>query len=152
MTYSFTSEDKSMVREVWATASDPSLRLKWSEVPLTFSQANHPACVRRPGRYPIVVKPTVRNIHLGPVFIDCRSSINLLFADALDALQILRSSLRPSPTFSRITLGSLAKPLEQIELPVTFGSPNNFKTERVLFDVVDFETAYNAILGRPAMA
>ena len=35
--YSFNVEYKSMVREVWATALDPSPRLKWSEVSLTFS-------------------------------------------------------------------------------------------------------------------
>ena len=47
---------------------------------------------------------------------------------------------------------SAAKPLGQIKLPVTFGSSSNFRTEMVLFDVADFETAYNAILGQPAMA
>ena len=60
--------------------------------------------------------------------------------------------MRPSPPFFGITLGSSAKPLGQIELLVTFGSPDNFKIERVLFDVFDFWIAYNAILGRPAMA
>ena len=89
---------------------------------------------------------TVQNIRLVQVLIDRGSSINLLFADALDALQILRSSLRPCPHFFGITLGSSAKPLGQIELPVTFSSPNNFRTERVLFDVADFGTAYNVIL------
>ena len=37
-------------------------------------------------------------------------------------------------------------------MPVTFSPPKNFRTERVLFDVADFGTAYNAILGRPVMA
>ncbi|XP_062195343.1 uncharacterized protein LOC133898688 [Phragmites australis] len=89
---------------------------------------------------------------MGRVLVDGGSSINLLFTDALDALQIRRSALKPYPTFFRITPGSSAKPLGQIELPVTFGLPNNFRTERVLFDVADFGTAYNAILGRPALA
>ena len=34
-------------------------------------------------------------------------------------------------------------------LPVTFGTSTNFRTELITFDVVDFESAYNAILGRP---
>ncbi|XP_062201777.1 uncharacterized protein LOC133904322 [Phragmites australis] len=140
-----------MVREVWATTSDPSLRLKWSEVPLTFSQADHPTCVQHPSRYPIVVEPTVQNIRLGRVLVDTGSSVNLLFVDTLDALHISRSSLRPSPPFFEITPGTSAKPLGQIELPVTFGSLVNFRTERVLFDVANFGTAYNTILGRPAM-
>ncbi|XP_062186633.1 uncharacterized protein LOC133890188 [Phragmites australis] len=64
----------------------------------------------------------------------------------------LSSALKPSPPFFGITPGSLAKPLGWIELPVTFGSSNNFKTEMVMFDVVDFGTTYNAILGQPALA
>ena len=150
-TYSSNREYKSVVREVWATASDPSPRLKWLEVPLTFSQVDHPVCVRRPGRYPIVVEPTVQNIRLGRVLVDSGSSINLLFADALNTLQIPRSSLKPFPPFFRITPGSSVKPLGQIELPITFSLLDNFWTERVLFDVADFETAYNTILGRPTM-
>ncbi|XP_062181176.1 uncharacterized protein LOC133885468 [Phragmites australis] len=94
----------------------------------------------------------VQNIQLGQVLIDGGCSINLLFADALDALQILRSLLRPSPPFFGITLGSSAKPLGKIELLVTFASLDNFRIGRVLFDVANFGTAYNAILGRPAMA
>ncbi|XP_062197370.1 uncharacterized protein LOC133900285 [Phragmites australis] len=77
--------------------------------------------------------------------------MNLLFTDALDAVQIPRSSLKPSPPFFGITPGSSAKPLGQIELPITFGSLDNFRTERVLFDVADFGTAYNAILERLAI-
>ena len=35
---------------------------------------------------------------------------------------------------------------------MTFGSPDNFRTEMVTFDVPHFEIPYNAILGRPALA
>ncbi|XP_062191230.1 uncharacterized protein LOC133895036 [Phragmites australis] len=94
----------------------------------------------------------VQNILLGHVLVNRGSLINLLFADTLDTLQILRSSLKSSSPFFSITPGSSAKPLGQIELPATFGSPDNFRTERVLFDVADFGTAYNTILERPAMA
>ncbi|XP_062230425.1 uncharacterized protein LOC133928212 [Phragmites australis] len=80
------------------------------------------------------------------------SSINLLFADALDAIQISRSALRTSPPFFGITLGSSIKLLGQIELPVTFGSSNNFRTKRVQFNVADIGTAKNAILELPVMA
>ncbi|XP_062230045.1 uncharacterized protein LOC133927605 [Phragmites australis] len=41
--------------------------------------------------------------------------------------------------------------LGQIELPVTFGVPDNFRIEKLTFDVADFETAYNVILGRPML-
>ena len=42
--------------------------------------------------------------------------------------------------------------LGQIMLPVTFGNPNNFRTEFIKFEVADFESSYHAIFGRPALA
>jgi hypothetical protein len=38
-----------------------------------------------------------------------------------------------------------------ISLPVTFGMAENFRTESVLFDVVEVSLPFNAILGRPAL-
>ena len=70
----------------------------------------------------------------------------------LDALQIPRSMLKPSPPFFGITLGSLAKPLRHVKLLITFGLPTNIRTEKVLFDVANFRIVYNAIMGRPVMA
>jgi hypothetical protein len=34
---------------------------------------------------------------------------------------------------------------------VTFGTQENFRTEYMQFEVADFEMAYNAFLGRPAL-
>jgi hypothetical protein len=40
-----------------------------------------------------------------------------------------------------------------VVLPVTFGETReNYRTEYIKFEVVDFETSYHAILGRPAIA
>ena len=37
-------------------------------------------------------------------------------------------------------------------MPVTLGTQENFRTEKISFEVADFEAAYHAILGRPALA
>ena len=37
-------------------------------------------------------------------------------------------------------------------LPVTFGTPDNYRTELIKFEVADFESSYHAILGLPALA
>ena len=37
-------------------------------------------------------------------------------------------------------------------LPVTFGTPDNYRTELIKFEVADFESSYHAILERPALA
>ena len=43
-------------------------------------------------------------------------------------------------------------PLGKITLPVTFGTPSNYHTEFIKFEVADFDSSYHAILGRPALA
>ena len=37
-------------------------------------------------------------------------------------------------------------------LPVTFGGELNYRTEKIVFDVVELPLMYNGILGRPALA
>ena len=37
-------------------------------------------------------------------------------------------------------------------MPVTFGDPSNFRTENLTFEVVCFDGAYHAVLGRPRYA
>ena len=72
---------------------------------------------------------------------------------ALKEMQIPRSKVKPVKyIFHVIVPGSTAKPIGQLSLPVTFGRPDNFRTEKNPFDVVDFEIAYNGILGNPALA
>jgi hypothetical protein len=43
--------------------------------------------------------------------------------------------------------GKQAKLLGQIDLPITFGNPSNFRTEVLTFEVVGFHGTYHAILG-----
>jgi hypothetical protein len=58
--------------------------------------------------------------------------------------------LRPSTTpFHGVAPGKRVQPLGQINLPVWFGTPDNFRKETLTFEVVGFRDAYHAILGRP---
>jgi hypothetical protein len=54
--------------------------------------------------------------------------------------------------FHGIVSGATATPVGHIVLPVTFGTRENFRTESIQFEVADFETAYNAFLGRAALS
>src|SRR5512142_3069423 len=66
---------------------------------------------------------------------------------------IPRSELMPTDQpFHGITPQSSSRPLGKITLPVTFDQANNFRTEQITFDVAKFDTAYNAIIGRTALA
>ncbi|XP_039787034.1 uncharacterized protein LOC120653341 [Panicum virgatum] len=59
----------------------------------------------------------------------------------------LRASLFP---FYGILPGMKAYPLGNLDLPVTFGSRTNYRTETLTFEVVYWKGAYHAILGCPA--
>jgi hypothetical protein len=59
---------------------------------------------------------------------------------------------RVSP-FYGIIPGNAAIPLGSVVLPVTFGERReNYRTEYIKYEVTDFGTSYQAILGRPAIA
>ena len=61
-----------------------------------------------------------------------------------------RTRIRPTEApFHGVVPGKQAVPLGQIDLPVTFGDPSNYRMESLTFEVVGFHGTYNAILGRP---
>jgi hypothetical protein len=61
--------------------------------------------------------------------------------------------LRPSTTpFRGVAPGKRVQPLGQIDLPVWFGKPANFRKETLTLKVVGFRGANHAILGRPCYA
>ena len=100
-----------------------------------------------------MLDPIVRTVKLNRVLIDGGSRLNILFAKTLDDIKIPRFELKRSRApFHGVIPGTLAIPLGTIRLPVTLGSRENFWTEDISFEVANFEAAYHAILGRPALA
>nr|BAB19768.1 putative gypsy-type retrotransposon RIRE2 [Oryza sativa Japonica Group] len=139
--------------EINAVQPNTPQYLRWSEIAIKFDRSDHPDRVVHPGRYPLVLDPVVRNVKLRRTLIDGGSALNILFAKTLDDMQIPRTELKPSNApFHGVIPGLSATPLGQITLPVTFGTRENSRTKNVCFEVADFETAYHAILGRPALA
>ncbi|KAI4980446.1 hypothetical protein ZWY2020_020931 [Hordeum vulgare] len=140
-------------REVnMATPPSPKF-LKWSQTAITFDQSDHPAHVPTPGRHALVVNPVVEGVRLRKVLMDGGSGLNIMYADTLKGMGIPMSKLSESGMqFHGVVPGRKAKSLGQIALDVVFGSDKNFRKEKLTFEVVDFQSAYHAILGRPAYA
>ncbi|XP_071683385.1 uncharacterized protein [Lolium perenne] len=57
-----------------------------------------------------------------------------------------------SVTFHGIIPGRKAFPIGKVTLPVTFGTPTNYRTEWISFKVVNFRSPYHCVLGRQAFA
>jgi hypothetical protein len=90
---------------------------------------------------------------MSKVFMDGGSGINLIFANTLRAMNLSLTNLAASDTsFHGIVPGKPEIPLGKIGLDVIFGTPENYRRERIEFEVVDWPSQYHAILGRPTFA
>jgi hypothetical protein len=54
--------------------------------------------------------------------------------------------------FYGVVPNKAAYPIGRVCLPVTFGTEENFRTEYLTFEVVEFRSSYHAIFGRPMLA
>ncbi|XP_020195251.1 uncharacterized protein [Aegilops tauschii subsp. strangulata] len=127
--------------------------LKWSQTAITFDQSNHPAQIATPGRQALVVDPVVEGTRLTKVLMDGGSGLNILYVETLKGMGIPMSKLSTSSmSFHGVIPGKKAHSLGQIALDVVFGDSKNYRKEKLTFEVVDFQSAYHAILGRPAYA
>jgi hypothetical protein len=109
--------------------------------------------VPSPGKYPLVVDLVIGNVRLTKVLMDGGSNLNIIYAETLGLLQIDMSSIRTGATpFHGIIPGKRVQPLGQLDLPVCFGTPSNFRRETLTFEVVGFRGTYHAVLGRPCYA
>jgi hypothetical protein len=109
--------------------------------------------VPSPGKYPLVVDPVIGNVRLTKVLMDGGSSLNIIYTETLELLQIDLSTIRAGVApFHGNILGKRVQPLGQLDLPVCFGTPSNFRKETLTFEVVGFRGTYHAVLGRPCYA
>ena len=66
---------------------------------------------------------------------------------------IFPSQIKPTKTaFKEVIPGMEARCTGSITLEVVFGSPDNFQSEELIFDIVPFRSGYHALLGRTAFA
>jgi hypothetical protein len=140
-------------REVCSVKVAAPVYLDWSDKPITFDQGDHPDCIPSPGRYPLVVDPVIGNAGLTKVLMDGGSSLNIIYAETLGLLGVDLSMIRAGAApFHGIVPGKRVQPLGQLDLPVCFGTPSNFRKETLTFEVVGFRGTYHAVLGRPCYA
>jgi hypothetical protein len=84
---------------------------------------------------------------------DGGSSLNIIYVETLGLLRVDLSSVRAGAApFHGIIPGKRVQPLGQLDLPVCFGMPSNFRRETLTFEVVGFRGTYHAVLGRSCYA
>ena len=110
--------------------------------PITFDHQDYSKGARNAGWTALVVNPIINGLQFTKVFMDGGSDLNLLYQDTIRKLGVNPAIIRHGNTPS---MGSLS-------LEVTFGSPNNFRSEKLTFHIAPFISRYQALLGREAFA
>jgi hypothetical protein len=148
-----THQRKREHREDYATELATPSFVNWFKEAITFDRDDHPDYISNPGHYPLVVNPVIRNARLTKVMMDGGSGLNILYDETLDLMGISRSRLRADAApFHGVMPRQRATPLGQIDLPVCFGTPSNFRRKTLTFEVVRFRGTYHTILRRPCYA
>jgi hypothetical protein len=112
----------------------------WSACPITFDKRDHPTTIYHGGLAALVLGPIIDGFHLTRVLMDGGSSLNLIYADTISKMGINPSRIKPSnTTFNGVIPGT-------ITLEVVFGSPENFRSKDLIFDIVPFCSGYHALL------
>ena len=101
----------------------------------------------------MVLDPIIDGFHLTRVLMDGGSSLNLLYQDTVRKMGIDPSRIKPTKTTFKGVIPSVeANCTGSVTLEVVFGSPDNFQSEELIFDIVPFRSGYHVLLGRTAFA
>ena len=146
-------EQKHALRDVYAMEPVAPKFNPWSSCPITFDRRDHPTSIRHDGFAALVLDPIIDGFHLTRVLMDGGSSLNLLYQDTMRKMCIDPSRIKPTKTtFKGVIPGVEASCTGSVTLEVVFGSPDNFRSEELIFDIVPFRSGYHALLGRTAFA
>jgi hypothetical protein len=82
------------------------------------------------------------------VLVDNGSQADIIFLHAFNRMRISHILLKLADNLLYGFGGKGTFPIGKIELPLSFGTTPNARSEQVTFDIVDMIYPYNAILGR----
>jgi hypothetical protein len=124
----------------------PFIKSKWSHIPITFSQEDL-QLKDYPHNDAMVISYVIKGFLVHNVLVDIGSAADIIFAKAFRLMQEpedkIHDATHPLCGFGGRQIVALGK----ITMPVTFGFVHNTRTEQVVFDIVDMEYPYNAIIG-----
>jgi hypothetical protein len=128
----------------------PFIKSKWSHIPITFSQEDL-QLKDYPHNDARVISCVIKGFLVHNVLVDTGSATDIIFAKAFRQMQEpedkIHDATHPLCGFGGRQIIALGK----ITMPVTIGFVHNTRTEQVVFDIVDMEYPYNAIIGHETL-
>jgi hypothetical protein len=96
----------------------------------------------------MVISCVIKGFLVHNVLVDTGSAIDIIFTKAFRQMQEqddkIHDATHPLCGFGGRQIVALCK----TTMPITFGYVHNTRTEQVVFDIVDMDYPYNAIIGR----
>jgi hypothetical protein len=124
----------------------PFIKSKWSHIPITFSQEDL-QLKDYPHNDAMVISCIIKGFLVHNVLVDTSSATGIIFAKAFRQMQESDDKIHDA-THSLCGFGGRQiVVLGKITMPVTFGYVHNIRTKQVVFDIVDMDYPYNAIIG-----
>ena len=153
----FTSDDKRKNKtapmKTRAIRPAPEEHRRWLLQPITFDYQDYSRGARNVGWTALVLNPVIDGLQFTRVLMDGGSDLNLLYQDTIRKLGVNPAIIRHGSTsFQGVTPGPDTQSMGSLSLEVTFGSPDNFRSEKLTFHIAPFVSRHQALLGRGAFA
>jgi hypothetical protein len=124
----------------------PFIKTKWSHVPITFSRKDV-QLKDYPHNDVMVISCVIKGFLVHNVLVDMSSAADIIFTKAIRQMQEqddkIHDATHPLCGFEGKQIVALGK----ITMPITLGYVHNTRTKQVVFDIVDMDYPYNAIIG-----
>ena len=138
-----------MIQNVQLTGLVPKMaRIDNSIIGFTEEDARR---LHHPHDDTLVVRIQVGDYNTHRVLVDNGSFTNILYYPAFQQMRIERERLVPTNAPLVGFRGTRVYPFNVVTFPITIGDYPQQITKDVTFLVVDYSSAYNAILGRPTL-
>ena len=125
----------------------------WLLKPITFDHQDYSRSIRNARRTALILDPIIDGLQFTQVLMDSGSDLNLLYQDTIRKMGIDPTKIRHSNTsFQGVMPGPYAHCTGSLLLQVVFGSPDNFRREKLTFHIAPFTSSYQALLGWEAFA
>ncbi|XP_073130869.1 uncharacterized protein [Henckelia pumila] len=99
----------------------------------------------------LLIQAMIANYDVRRVSVDSGSSVNILFQEAFEQMDLQGYELSPVKIALYGFAGHTVQPRGEILLPITLGSGDERKIVMTRFTLVESPSSYNVILGRPTM-